>query len=130
MAKEERLSKASVKVLVSILRIIPMILASCEALNSVLYFLGFEVPELSFIGGTSFIPLLFIYLSSWVFGFCTYHRMFLYYIFVVHIINVIDYTVGIPASNMTMLSIHAFVTLIFLFLVLYFRNKERLCRKY
>lgn len=130
MAKEERLSKASVKVLVSILRIIPMILASCEALNSVLYFLGFEVHELSFIGGTSFIPLLFIYLSSWVFGFCTYHRMFLYYIFVVHVINVIDYTVGIPVSNMAMLSIHAFVTLIFLFLVLYFRNKERLCRKY
>lgn len=130
MVKEEKLSKRSVKTLVSILRVIPMILALCEFINSVLYLFGLECPALSFIGGTSFIPLLFIYLASWVFGFCTYHRMFLYYVFVLHVINVIDFTFTIPVSNLTMLSLHAVITGVFLYLVLYFRKKECRCLMY
>jgi hypothetical protein len=72
--------------------------------------------------------LLFIYLASWVFKFCTYHRMFLYYVFVLHIINVTDFTVGIPASNYAMLSITAVITALFMSLVLFFRKKELCCK--
>ena len=128
MAKVEGLNKTLVKVLIYVLRVIPMILAVCEAVNSGLYFFGIEAPVLSFIGGTSFIPLIFIYIASWVFGFCTYHRMFLYYIFILHVINIIDYTIGIPISNCAMLSVHSVITAVFLFLVLYFKKKESCCK--
>lgn len=114
--------------MMSALRVIPMILALCEMLNTVLGFMNIEVPALAFIGGTSFIPLLFIYLASWVFKFCTYHRMFLYYVFVLHIINVTDFTVGIPVSNYAMLSITAVITALFMSLVLFFRKKELCCK--
>ncbi len=128
MTKVERLNKTLTGMLMSVLRVIPMVLALCEMVNSILGFLNIEAPALAFIGGTSFIPLLFIYLASWVFKFCTYHRLFLYYVFVINCINVIDYSVTIPVSNYGMLIIIGIITGLFLFLILYFRRAERCYR--
>ena len=35
---------------------------------------------LSYVGGISVISLIFLYLTSYMFRFCKYHRMFLHYI--------------------------------------------------
>ena len=51
---------------------------------------------LSYIGGISVIPLVFLYLASYMFRFCEYHRMFLHYIVFTWIINITDDYVGIP----------------------------------
>ena len=127
MAAEESLNKRSVKILIGTLKIIPMLLAICEAFNSVLYFMGIEAPALSFIGGTSFIPLVFIYIASLVFRFCVYHRMFIYYVATIHLLNIVDYTIGLPISNESILSIHVFITALFLFLILHLYRREKLC---
>jgi len=127
MAAEESLNKRSVKILIGTLKIIPMLLAICEAFNSVLYFMDIEAPALSFIGGTSFIPLVFIYIASLVFRFCVYHRMFIYYVATIHLLNIIDYTIGLPISNESILSIHVFITALFLFLILHLYRREKLC---
>lgn len=129
MKTEEHLSKKNVVILIRFLKIVPMLLAICESINSVLYFLNIDIPALSYIGGISFIPLLFIYISSWTYKFCSYHRMFLYYVAVINIINIIDFTYNIPISNLSMLSIHAAITAIFLFIILYLYRKEKLCYK-
>lgn len=55
---------------------------------------------LSYIGGISVIPLIFLYLASYMFRFCEYHRMFLHYIVFTWIINITDYYVGIPISDL------------------------------
>ena len=127
MAAEESLNKASVKLLIGLLKIIPMLLAICEAFNSVLYFTGIEAPALSFIGGSSFIPLLFIYIASFVFKFCLYHRMFIYYVVIIHLLNIYDYTIGLPISNTNLLSLHILITFAFLSAVLYLYLKHKLC---
>lgn len=130
MAAAANLTKHSFKLLVGTLKIIPMLLAICETLNTALYYLDIYLPVLSFIGGTSFIPLIFIYISSWVYHFCAYHRMFIYYVAILHLINIVDYTIGIPIGYYAMLAFHSMIASVFLFTTLYLYRKEKLCYKH
>lgn len=85
-----------------VLKIIPMLLALCSFLNTTLFYFGINLPILTYIGGISFLTLGFLYLSSYVFKFCSYHRMFLHYILVVNIISYIDMEFGIEVSNFSL----------------------------
>ena len=59
-----------------------MLLAFITLLNSILSYFNIDLVILSYIGGVSLIPILFIYITSYTFKFCEYHRMFLHYIVV------------------------------------------------
>jgi hypothetical protein len=83
-----------------------------------------EVPLLSYIGGVSVLPLLFLYLSSYAFGFCSYHRMFLHYVSLNWVLNIYDYYIGIPLSDKELLLMYLIITGIFLFLILYLHQKS------
>lgn len=106
-----------------------MILAFTEALNTFLDLLGINTPILSYFGGVSFLTLAFLYLISYVFKFCTYHRMFLHYVLVNNILCIIEYTVGIPVSYTGLVAIFVITFCVFLFLVLYFYRKEKCCKQ-
>jgi len=110
--------------MLGVLKVIPMLLALFSVINMLLDFAGIDNFILSLIGGISFLPLLFIYISSFVFRFCIYHRMFLYYVVVNNIITYIDYYIGIPVGNKTLLMIHLIIIGLFLFLILYFYYKR------
>ena len=101
-----------------------MLLAICDALNTLFCLLGFDITIFSYIGGISFLTLAFLYLVSYVFGFCIYHRMFLHYILVNNIISALEFTVGLPVSFLTLCCIFSINFCVFLFLILYFRKKE------
>ena len=58
-----------------------MVLAGCFLANTILSCFAIETEVLSYTAGIGILPLLFIYLSSSVFKFCVYHRMFIYYIY-------------------------------------------------
>lgn len=73
---------------------------------------------LSYIGGISVIPLIFLYLASYMFRFCEYHRMFLHYIVFTWIINITDYYVGIPISDLEYLCLQMIIAGISLFIIL------------
>ena len=45
--------------------------------------------------------------------------MFLYYILIVDIINIIDYYIGIPISDFQLLMLHSIITGISLFIILF-----------
>lgn len=131
MIKEDQLRKSSHKLLLVVLKFIPMITAMCYLLNTALALVGIDAPILSHICGMSLLPWLFILIATYVFRFCAYHRMFLYYILVSDIINIFDYYVGIPLSAYNMVMLHFNVAGIFLFLILYHyvkRNKEALSK--
>lgn len=64
-----------------------MILAFTALLNSILSYFNIDLYILSYIGGISIFTMIFLYLSSYVFKFCEYHRMFLHYVVVTWIIN-------------------------------------------
>lgn len=123
---EERLkSKILYKIELLLLKIIPMLMAVCSMCNSILSYLDIEVVILNYIGGVSLLPLIFLYLSSYVFRFCGYHRMFLHYLLVTDIINIYDYHIGISLDNLEYLCLHMIVTIISMFIVLYLYMKRK-----
>lgn len=127
MVVEERLrSKILYKIELFLLKIIPMLMAACFACNSILSYFDIEVTIINYIGGVSLLPLIFLYLSSYVFKFCAYHRMFLHYLLITDIINIYDYHIGIPLDNLKYLCLHMIVTAISMFIVLYlYINKKK-----
>lgn len=119
MIKEEPLRRSSHKLLLVVLKFIPMVTALCYLLNTVFALFGIDTPILSHLSGMSLFPWLFILIATYVFRFCNYHRMFLYYILVSDLINIVDYYIGIPMSTYGIITLQFSVAGLFLFLILY-----------
>lgn len=128
MAVEESLrSKTLYKVEIGLLKIIPMVLAGIYLSNTILsYFLDIDLIILSYIGGISLLPLIFLYLSSYVFRFCIYHRVFLHYITINELILILDTHIGLPISDLEYfcLQMSIFGISLFLFLYLYVKSNK------
>ena len=128
--KVERFPERSLyKLLLIVLKVIPMLLALSAMIGMLLDFFGKDSSIFSFIGGVSLLPLLFLYLASYVFRFCEYHRMFLHYVVANNILTYSDYYIGLPIDNAALFMIHVFLIGVFLFLVLYFYRRERCCKR-
>ena len=92
-------SKNLYRLLIVMLKYIPMIISLFDLINTITAFIGIDIPILSTISGMSLLTWIFMYIATIVFNFCSYHRMFLYYILIVDIINIIDYYISIPISD-------------------------------
>jgi hypothetical protein len=123
MAVEESLNKLSYKITIVAIKVIPILIATLFFIRTVLYCLQIDATFLSYICGMSLLPLLFLYLVSYTFRFCAYHRMFLHYIVVVEALNYIDYYIGIPLSYSGLLRVHLIIAIIFMFIILYLHQK-------
>lgn len=119
MQKEEKLRKSVHKLLLLILKLIPIATSICYLLNIVLAYIGIDFPVLSHISGMSLFTWVFIFIATIVFKFCIYHRMFLYYILISDILNIIDYYLGIPITTSNLIMLHLTIAGVFLFLILY-----------
>lgn len=123
MGVEVRLRRNEHKALLLILKFIPMVTSACYALNILLAWMGIDAAIMSHICGMSLFPWVFILIATYVFRFCAYHRMFLYYILVNDLLNMTDYYIGIPVEVSGLMMIHLVVICVFLFLILYFYVK-------
>lgn len=123
------LNKYLYKIELYVLKIIPMLLALCSFLNTTLFYFGINLPILTYIGGISFLTLGFLYLSSYVFKFCNYHRMFLHYILVVNIISYIDMEFGIEVLNFSLFILYMTIAFIAMCLILISFINERYNKK-
>ena len=114
------------KLLLLVLKYIPTVIALCYMLNTILY-----IEPLSNIAGVSLLTWIFLYLASVVFEFCSYHRMFLWYILIDDILNIVDYYWNIPISTDNLIRIHNILAVITLFivLVLYAKSNKVIIRK-
>lgn len=122
MAKAESLrSKILYKTLLILLKYIPIIIALFYVLNTITALVGIDMPVLSHIAGMSLFTWIFMYIAAWVFQFCIYHRMFLYYILITDLINIYDYYIEI---NYDIVPIHITLIGTSLFLILYFYVKH------
>lgn len=125
MVAEARLkSKNLYKVELYLLKIMPMVIALAYLVNTVSSYFGVDIPILASIAGMFLIPLIFMYISSYVFKFCEYHRMFLHYIAVNDIINIYDWYIGISVTNRELFVLHMSITGISLFIILYLYVKS------
>ena len=112
------INKYLYKVQLYMLRVIPMLLSICSLLYTILSHLGFDTTFLVSLGKVSFLTLGFLYISSYAFHFCGFHRMFLHYILTVNVINYIEKQFGLPFSNNVMLGIYIVIPIVFTILTL------------
>lgn len=114
------------KLLLLVLKYIPMVIALCYMLNTMFY-----IEPLSNIAGVSLLTWVFLYLASVVFEFCSYYRIFLWYILIDDILNIVDYYWNIPISTDNLIRIHNILVGITLFivLILYVKDNKITVRK-
>ena len=127
MAAEESsqsLSRALYKIELYIIKVIPYLLAFFYLLNTTLSYFYIDIPLISYIAGISLLPLLFLYISSFVFRFCIYHRLPLYYIFINWIITVLDYYLDFTRYYETTILVDFITAGITILLIVYFKFKE------
>lgn len=119
------LNKYIYKIELYLLKIIPMLLALCSFLNTILFYFGINLTILTYLGGVSFLTLGFLYISSYAFQFCSYHRMFLHYILIVNIISYIDMEFSIPISDFNLLILYSAIAFISMVIILIkFKNEK------
>lgn len=124
MAKEANLNKALYKIQLYLLKVIPMVMAFICLLNTTLSYFDIDLPVLSYISSNSILTIIFFYISSYVFKFCEYHRMFIHYSTLMWILNVYDMYIGVPISDRSIFSIYLIITGIFIFIILYLYVKS------
>lgn len=131
MVVVEKSRRSEYKLLIIVLKFIPMLTALCYMSSTIFNYFGYNIEPLSNIGGMSLLTWLFIYLASIVFNFCSYHRVFLWYIFIDDIFNIIDYYITIPVSTDNILMLHNIFIGITLFtvLILYVKDNKVIIRK-
>lgn len=124
---EERLQRDLYKIELHWIKIIPMLIAGLSFLDTILSYVGYEGNTISYI--IALLVWLFLYLSSFVFRFCRWHRMFLYYILLEGIINWYDYEFIIPLSLRPMIAIQLGLAIIFISIGLYLHQNDKHARK-
>lgn len=116
MEERKVITKRLYKVELIILKFIPMLLALLYFLNTVLPYFNVDVRVFNYLGGLSLIPLIFLYVSSYVFRFCFYHRIFLHYIVINYCITVYDEYIGIPLDNFKYTALNCIIAFIIIFI--------------
>lgn len=125
MAAEERLrNKSLYKLQLFLIKVIPMVMAFISLVNTVFSYYDIDLPQLAYLGGYSILTIISLYVSSYVFRFCEYHRMPIHYISVNWVLNIYDTYVGVPLDDRELLVVYLTITGIFLFIILYLYVKS------
>lgn len=109
------------KLFVLVSKVLPMILALCHLLNCVFGYFCWNNIILGYISGISVLTVSYLYLVSYLIKLCGYYRMFLHYCVIIDIINVYDYYIGIPITNIQLMFLYIIITIIVMFIILYLK---------
>lgn len=114
------------KTFLVVLKFIPFILALCYFIGTILPLLGVSFYP-GWIWGISLISFLFILAASYLFKFCFYHRIFLYYAFGVELLNNIKFWIGITSNSMiiVVLILLSFFIVCTIALINYLKHNEQ-----
>jgi len=121
MKEEESLSKTLYKIVLYSVKVIPMVISGIYLLNTVLSYFNIDLELFSYVVQFLFIGQM--YATSYAFKFCAWHRMFIHYILIILILNIIDYHIGIPLSDKEIFTLYIIITTICMFLALYLKVK-------
>lgn len=119
VTEERKMEKLSHKLTLICVKYLPVIVAIFELLASVLFFLGVDVSILGYLLGVSVVGLIPMYIMSYAFKFCKYHRMILNYIVSNKLLYLIDYIFIIPFGNIGIVGVSFILAGIFLALTIY-----------
>ena len=117
----EKSNKQLIKKFVLATKILPISIAAIQFLNMIIsFFYGNDI-FLNYIGSISLLPILYLYLACYTFKLCSYYLMFLHYSIVVTLINIYDYYIGIPISDIIYFIIGLSLTVILMLIVVYLK---------
>lgn len=122
MAVEGNLSSSLYKLEIIIIKVLPFIIAALYVLSTILDHYSINTTLINYI--VYLMLFLFLYVSSYVFKFCEYHRMPIHYALGINVINVYDVYVGIPVDDYLMLEIYGIFTGIAVFITVYLYVKN------
>lgn len=112
------------KLELSFVKYSPMLVGLIILMNNILaYFNIYIHTHVGSILGVSLLTVFHMYVSSRLYKFCEYHRMFIHYILVNILLYCFDYYVGIPLSDKGYFCMNLGIAGIFLFLILYYHQK-------
>ena len=119
--------------LLPVIMVISHIIASYGAIFKVVSGAAIIIQIVSHYLGLVIAPIAFMYISSHVFQFCNYHRMFIHYIAVIELMNVTNWYFQLPITNELYNGIQVTITITFaiLALIMYIKKRRqiRLCNK-
>jgi hypothetical protein len=120
------MTKTLYKLELLLIKSLPLGIALCYLLNSILSYFNIDATILSYIAGMSLLPTVFILVSSFVFKFCIYHRIPIYYIILSDILNYYDLYIGIPLENRELFIMNMITAGIFIVLIVF--TKAKICK--
>lgn len=127
------MNKDLYKVTLFILKLLPMIMAFSYMSIGLCAWLGVGWQIFAHYIGLVITPITFMYICSYLFKFCNYHRVFLHYVAITELVNITDWYFKIPVSNTVMGIIHLIITVVFLitFVIMYIRKQRqiKICNK-
>lgn len=114
-------------VFVLLIKYMPIIQMVGMLFNNLLYY--FQICNqlcyiIDFIIGNSLITTFLLFVCSYIFGFCNWHRLLITSNFINIAIASIDSVYRIPISNLELLILYFIIYLIFLFIIVY----KRFCK--
>ena len=119
--------------LLPVIMVVSHIIASYGAIFKVVSGAAIIIQIVSHYLGLVIAPIAFMYISSHVFQFCNYHRMFIHYIAVIELMNVTNWYFQLPITNELYNGIQVTITITFaiLALIMYIKKRRqiRLCNK-
>lgn len=90
----------------------PFILSILVIIQMLCNIIGIPIIFCSILGDTSLLSLLFILIASFLFKFCLYHRIFIYYLLYYDIITWLDYIFVFSLYSKIFISINLFLFII------------------
>lgn len=123
-ARVENLSRPLYKIVLYLVKVIPIVVSLIYVLNMILSYFYIDIPILAYI--VQYLFIAFMYAASYTFKFCSWHRMFINYISAILTLNIIDYHWQLPISDRGMLLVYALITGIFIIIIAYLRF--RVCK--
>lgn len=97
----------------------PIIISFFTITSILLSFIGIDISLYGNLLGASLLSTIPMYISSYVYRFCAYHRMFIHYLVIIHLIDICDRLFIIPVSDYNLLVLYLSITGICLFIILY-----------
>lgn len=125
MVDQKTLNKSLFKAEIKLLKIMPFLIALFYMTGTILSYFNIDTVLFNLIAGQSLISVLFMLVSSFVFNFCIYHRIPLYYIIVNDCLCYYDWYIGISLNNKELLILHSILIGITIFLTTYFYKIKR-----
>jgi hypothetical protein len=133
MSTENNLkSKTLYKLTIATLKVLPMIMVLGYFLMLIGFYFDSKYIVIPHILGTVIPPLIFIYITSYVFKFCAFHRIFIHYYAFINILNTSDHYLHPYVDANVVTFIHDGGTLVFLItaIIMYiYKYKRERCMK-